>query len=372
MKVGTVVWSHAGIALFLAGYSLLFRPVSLVLVWPAVAFAVVAVAFAAGRPDWLGKDETGRRSPGMAVLLMPYLAFCLGTWQISRRLDRRPPVHGLGDDLFIGRRCGRSELPQEVRSILDLTSELREPASIRKDLDLTLGCVPLLDAMPPSDRAIDACLRTLARLPAPVFLHCAQGSGRTATIAAAWLLRTGQASDVASALQGVLEARPDARPNQTQVQALERWWSNAGQLSTFELLLSKALDPEAVARVLRNVEGANVSVAVWEPNLNDDADVAVGWSATDHPRWPMKLSVTLLRGPATDRRRPCRYAEALAQFAGVDVVCDEQSLVGREALRELSGAALFDGGWWLVSVILSERDGAVEDVTPVRRTSVLR
>ena len=62
----------------------------------------------------------------------------------------------------------------------------------------------------------------VARLPRPVYVHCAEGHGRSATVVAALLLLTEQVSTVEEAISNVRQARPGVGLNRQQIALLRR------------------------------------------------------------------------------------------------------------------------------------------------------
>ena len=63
--------------------------------------------------------------------------------------------------------------------------------------------------------------REVSALPGEVYVHCAEGHGRTALVAAAILLVRGKAATSDEAVQLVLESRAKAHMNRQQRQALD-------------------------------------------------------------------------------------------------------------------------------------------------------
>ena len=79
-------------------------------------------------------------------------------------------------------------------------------------------CLPTLDGTaPPADGLLKLVDTVESRDPSgPVYVHCAAGHGRSATVAAALMLRRGLAADVASAEATMREARPGIHLNRAQ------------------------------------------------------------------------------------------------------------------------------------------------------------
>ncbi|WP_272459718.1 protein-tyrosine phosphatase family protein [Polyangium jinanense] len=191
----------------------------LVFGWPALSWALVGFAYlwpGAGIFEKRGARLTWHRK----LLLLPHMVLLYATWHAVRALSREPAFARLGEDILIGRRLLPGEFPA-VRTVVDLAAELDEhiPAGTTY-----LSC-PILDGAPLPPDVLRQVAKRISAAPAPVYIHCAQGHGRTAMVASAVLLERGVATSVDAALTLVREARPAARPNRAQVQALLDAWA---------------------------------------------------------------------------------------------------------------------------------------------------
>lgn len=141
-------------------------------------------------------------------------------WVIDGQLAgcSRPGAHGssIADDLAVLRDHG-------IHSVLTLT----ETPILAHDLeaaDLDTLHVPIDDFHAPTTRQM---LQALAFIDAslaenmPVAVHCLAGQGRTGTILAAWLLRSGLTAD--DAIAEIRALAPGAIESAPQVAALRRW-----------------------------------------------------------------------------------------------------------------------------------------------------
>lgn len=189
------------------------------LVWLGAAYFVVSAAYL-GLGVWaFGKSASGKRSRIAAFLLWPYLSMAWLVWRCSIVASREPAFAKLDDSITIGRRLRRHEFPSDVEIVVDLTCEfspaLPESPSIR--------CVsyPILDAgVPDSAEQLIETLRAVLGESKPIYIHCAQGHGRTALVACCFLLASNKVKDVETAIGQVLEVRPLARMNTAQTEWL--------------------------------------------------------------------------------------------------------------------------------------------------------
>ena len=203
-----------GLAFFLFGAALAYQAFRLggwwlALLWPAASFFVVAAAYVAAKPRWLGKRPDGRLSLPAVSILAPFTAFSWGVAQGHRVLRRGPVSCQVAPGIWLGRRAGAGELPAGVSTVVDFTAEFWEPAGVRQGRRYL--CVPTLDSTASDEAGFRAALDCVAAADGPVYIHCAQGFGRSAALAAALLVRRGAAGDVDEAVALLAKARPGVR-----------------------------------------------------------------------------------------------------------------------------------------------------------------
>jgi hypothetical protein len=172
--------------------------------WLGGSLLALGVAHVRGAHRVLGKGPDGTIAISSRVLHAPYFVLSGSFWWLTRWLSREPAFTVVSDDLVIGRRLLPGEVPGTFANYLDLTAEFAEPAPIRcRD---GYHCVPLLDgAAPPPGVLVDV-IATLR--PGRTYVHCAQGHGRSALVAVAWLLAHGRHDSVDSALGAMIALRP--------------------------------------------------------------------------------------------------------------------------------------------------------------------
>jgi hypothetical protein len=183
-----------------------------VMFYLAACVLVLSLAYALNRPGIWGKDAAGRLHPLSVVLFAPLHLINQINYQFMRLGPQRVPVAEVVPGLFLGRRLARreSQLPRRLRftSVLDLTSEFQEPGFVSQGRNYL--CIPVLDRTAPTHRQLREALDYLRNaLPGgPVYVHCAFGLSRSATIVAAHLLATGAEPSLESALAKVASVRP--------------------------------------------------------------------------------------------------------------------------------------------------------------------
>ncbi|MCZ6918573.1 MAG: dual specificity protein phosphatase family protein [Gemmatimonadetes bacterium] len=191
------------------------------LVWPATSFAGVGIAYAGVGAGLFGKQPDGSLRLVSVAVLLPYLLLAWFVWHIARVLKREEPFDSLIPGVFIGRRLLAHEYPEEIRSVVDLTCEFAEPLQVRACRPYR--AFPILDASTPSTESLLDVVRHIAESGQGVFIHCAEGHGRTGLVAAALLLSLGHADTPERAMAMVQQRRPQALLNTVQQRAVESY-----------------------------------------------------------------------------------------------------------------------------------------------------
>lgn len=172
---------------------------------------------------WLKRTD-GSINPISYVVFAPLHCLNWVSFHISRWFTREPPLSQVEPNLWLGRRIRANEeqlLPgRDQLAVLDLTSEFAETRAARTIRYLNL---PVLDRSAPGraqlDRAIDFIGMHIHER--PVFVHCALGHGRSATVVAAWLLRNDRTLSIESGLDRLKTVRRHVNLSPEQRSLLE-------------------------------------------------------------------------------------------------------------------------------------------------------
>jgi protein-tyrosine phosphatase len=217
MKYG---FCFLAVGVLMACQALVHRGWFWLMLWPATSFLVVAAAYLVIGPRILGKRSNGTLPWYSTIVLLPYLLFAWIAWHIIRLINNERPCNEVSPSLVIGRRLRASDLPNEINLVVDLTAEFIEPRGIRRGRDYI--CVPMLDGAVPSEAALARAVAAADESQGPVYIHCAQGHGRTGLVAAALLLAQGRAADTDEAIQTLKSARPKVHLNRGQMRFLRK------------------------------------------------------------------------------------------------------------------------------------------------------
>ena len=186
-----------------------------------------AVDDAAPAPRRAGRVRAPKMSLRLClVCLVGFLVFGnvtiagASTW--ARRttpVPAGPDVAGVGHFRVVDSRLWRGAAPSSrgyeslaaagVRTVIDLRAEddLDVDEERLHQLGLERVAIPMRDGQTPSPAQIGQFLAAVEASPGPTFVHCGAGVGRTGTVAAAYLVATGQ-SDEWTALRRNLAVGP--------------------------------------------------------------------------------------------------------------------------------------------------------------------
>ena len=112
----------------------------------------------------------------------------------------------VSDSVLIGRRLLSREMPSDIELVVDLTCEFSEPRTIRSARRYI--AFPMLDAAALPSRLLAEFVGCLAVEEGRMFIHCAQGHGRTGLITALLLIAKGDVQNADDALLKVQASRP--------------------------------------------------------------------------------------------------------------------------------------------------------------------
>lgn len=192
-------------AVICAVLACLFRGWAWLLLWPGIALALVALAYARYGTSVFQKHD-GRLSLPARLILFPYQA---GAWLSSRWYTRNgPPSVEVVPGIWIGRAPGEADWSLlDPMGVLDLTAEFN---GSKATLSRQYRSIPMLDLVEPSLKQLRAAVDALDELSQhkPVLVHCALGYSRSALVVSAWLLKRGFASTPEQAVAQVRAPRP--------------------------------------------------------------------------------------------------------------------------------------------------------------------
>ncbi len=194
----------------------------------APAWLLLGGAYGRWGPSVLGKRRDGGHQPALYLLFWPYHLVNAVNLHLVALLGREHAVDEVLPGIWVGRRMTRLDgewiRPGRFAAVVDATAEFPELAPLRHP---AYHCVPLLDLTAPTPEQMRAAVAFIhLHLPSgDVFIHCAAGHGRSATLAAAWLLSTGGASDAEAAEARLRLARPGIHLNSEQRRALQTYVS---------------------------------------------------------------------------------------------------------------------------------------------------
>lgn len=163
-----------------------------ILLWPAGVLAAAWFVYLGSAPNAFMKQPDGRLPWYAWVVWAPIFVWQWLGHEFVRAFSKEPVANEVAPGIWVGRRPRAAELQPDIKIVVDLCAEL--PAARGVTDDRSYVSIPTLDARSPSPEQIaDAVDRVLAANGAAL-IHCAFGHGRSATVAAAVLVRRGEAT----------------------------------------------------------------------------------------------------------------------------------------------------------------------------------
>ena len=165
--------------------------------WASIAWSFLGVsgAYALRRPELLGKQPNGTLRLHFLLLWPAYFLLTWGIWFLARLVPGYPHSHEIVPGLWLGAWPNHpSRLPVGTALVVDLTAEF--PRRVQSTRYL---CLPTLDMEAPTQQQLAEGVAAIQDTSGTVYVHCAAGHGRSATIVAAVLMKRGTATTPAEA-----------------------------------------------------------------------------------------------------------------------------------------------------------------------------
>lgn len=233
MRFAPIMKTYFGVWAISLALMIFYRdnPWIFLLLWPFFTMVVVFFAYLTNDPSIFGKDiNTGKINRGYFVLFLPFFLVSWGCWYLVSKRSDEPVYSNVDDNVYLGRYDpnGASIPHSKEVLILDFTCEFSEPKILVEKA--TYKCFPVLDGFYPSNPAdYEDALIAVYNWPGPIYLHCAQGHGRSGAFAAVLLaMRTGSSS-LEEALHRLKGIRPgvglEAKQRSNAEDSLTNWRS---------------------------------------------------------------------------------------------------------------------------------------------------
>jgi protein-tyrosine phosphatase len=172
---------------------------------------------------WLKRGD-GCLSPLSRAFLFPLHALNAASFFVAMRIQNESPADRIAPNVWLGRRMNsfeaRRQFGTQALAVLDMTSEFSECSHFA---GMRYLCLPTVDHTAPTQAQLRAGVGFILANSheRTVFVHCALGHGRSATVVAAWLLKNNAALTVEEAIKQLKAIRPDVRLKPEQQEALE-------------------------------------------------------------------------------------------------------------------------------------------------------
>jgi protein-tyrosine phosphatase len=204
-RIGSYYAAGAAVVLIMGA---MFWPWGVLLLWPAIALGIVAIAYFKAGPivfhKTQGKLPWSTRFVLAPCLLGQYLSLLYYRNQ-CRRWDKVTPQIWMGGKL--GSRSAKEALSSGVVSVLDLSAEFSEAKPFRK---INYRNIPVLDLTAPTHAQLvemSEFIGNHSRI-GVVYVHCKIGYSRSAAAVAAYLIMSGKTQTAEEAFAMIRRVRP--------------------------------------------------------------------------------------------------------------------------------------------------------------------
>ncbi len=174
--------------------------------WSGLSFLTVAWAYARRRPDVFAKQADGRLPIIRTCLLLPFHAAIQGVWRLHGWLGWDRVADEVSPGIWLGRWPRPQDVPHDVLLIVDLTAELPARRTVLHGREYWL--VPTLDGAAPDLTLLRNAVARAVDRPGPMYVHCAQGRGRSTLFVLLLLRARGIVPDLEEAERVVRAVRP--------------------------------------------------------------------------------------------------------------------------------------------------------------------
>jgi hypothetical protein len=204
-RIGSYYAIGAAVVLIMGA---IFWPWGALLLWPAIALGIVAIAYfrtgasvfhkTEGKLPWSTRVVLGPCLLGQYLSLLYYRRQC-------RSWDKVTPQIWIGGKL--GRRAANEALCSGVVSVLDLSAEFSETKPFRQ---INYRNIPVLDLTAPTQAQLAEMSKFIGNhcRNGAVYVHCKIGYSRSAAAVAAYLLMSGKVKTAEEAFAMIRRVRP--------------------------------------------------------------------------------------------------------------------------------------------------------------------
>jgi len=164
-------------------------PIFHIALWPAAILLAAWIVYRFDAPRAFGKREDGSLPLYAWLVWWPVFVFQWIGHELARSVTSEPVANEVAPGVWVGRRPRPDELPAGIAIVVDLCAEMPAARGVNDGREYIT--VPTLDARTPTPAELVMIVDRVQAAGGPAFIHCAFGHGRSATVAAAVLVRRG-------------------------------------------------------------------------------------------------------------------------------------------------------------------------------------
>ncbi|MCU1800693.1 fused DSP-PTPase phosphatase/NAD kinase-like protein [Pectobacterium parvum] len=175
----------------------------MVFTWFTIVMITLTVFYFFNSTKIFLKNVDGLSKIFSFLILLPFYIINIFYFKVQRlKSNQSREFQKVNNELYIGRLINYNRLPSVVESVIDLTVEF-----IPKPSTQDYYSIPILDDSYPSDENIRRFIDVIDKCHKPIFIHCAEGHGRTLLMAAIYLKKRGFNKSTDEAIADICKLR---------------------------------------------------------------------------------------------------------------------------------------------------------------------
>ncbi|MDX1959640.1 MAG: dual specificity protein phosphatase family protein [Leptospiraceae bacterium] len=191
----------------------------IILYWFSCSFFYLGGIYFLNKPNLLAKNQYLGRISGFIILFnLPYFLLINSIWFLKDTFSKENRTDYFFENYYIGKKVSFKNLPKNIETVVDLTAELNEDYDIVRNKNYIL--FPILDGSIPDINDFYLLIKKITNLQNNIYIHCAEGHGRTAIVAIVLYLLKNKELSINDGISFVKSKREKISLNETQKEFL--------------------------------------------------------------------------------------------------------------------------------------------------------
>ncbi len=194
----------------------------IVLFWFSLSYPILGLIYFINKPKLFYKSKnSGKLSIISNLAILPYFLIIYSIWFFKYKFSKENKYDFFFENYYIGKKLIYKDLPNDIEIVVDLTAELNEDYSIIQNKKYI--SFPILDASIPDEVDFYLFIKEVSKLRSNIYIHCAEGHGRTALVAIILYLIRNKKQSVEEAFEFIKGKRRKIKLNKEQESFLNKF-----------------------------------------------------------------------------------------------------------------------------------------------------